>query len=47
MNLLDKSPRFMIIENMQAAAPQQAGGQKLNVLLKIDTFVKDTPGAAL
>jgi Tfp pilus assembly protein PilO len=45
MNLLDKSPRFMIIENMQAAAPQQQGGQALNVSLKIDTFVKDTPGA--
>ena len=27
VNLLDKSPRFMIIENMQAAAPQQQGGQ--------------------
>ena len=45
VNLLDKSPRFMIIENMQAAAPQQQGGQALNVSLKIDTFVKDTPGA--
>jgi Tfp pilus assembly protein PilO len=45
MNLLDKSARFMIIENMQAAAPQQQGGQALTVSLKIDTFVKDTPGA--
>jgi len=45
MNLLDKSPRFMIIENMQAAAPQQQAGQALNVSLKIDTFVKDAPGA--
>ena len=41
VNLLDKSPRFLIIENMQAAAPQQQGGQKLNVTLKIDTFVKE------
>ena len=23
VNLVDKSPRFMIIENLQAAAPQQ------------------------
>jgi Tfp pilus assembly protein PilO len=46
VNLLDKSPRFIIIENMQAAAPQQQGGQKLNVTLKIDTFVKETPVAS-
>jgi Tfp pilus assembly protein PilO len=45
VNLVDKSPRFMIIENMQAAAPQQQGGQALNVTLKIDTFVKGA-GAA-
>jgi type IV pilus assembly protein PilO len=47
INLLDKSPRFMIIESLQAAAPQQQGGQSLNVTLKIDTFVKEAPGAAL
>jgi len=40
VNLLDKSPRFMVIENLQAAAPQQQGGQALNVTLKIDTFVR-------
>jgi hypothetical protein len=40
INLLDKSPHFMVIENMQAAAPQQQGGQALNVTLKIDTFVR-------
>jgi type IV pilus assembly protein PilO len=44
VNLLDKSPRFMIIESLQAAAPQQQGGQALNVALKIDTFVKSAPG---
>ena len=44
VNLVDKSPRFMIIENMQAAAPQQQGGQALNVTLKIDTFVKGAAG---
>ena len=42
INLLDKSPHFIIIENMQAAAPQQQGGQALNVTLKIDTFVRGT-----
>jgi Tfp pilus assembly protein PilO len=42
VNLLDKSERFMIIEDMQASAPQQQGGQALNVTLKIDTFVKET-----
>jgi type IV pilus assembly protein PilO len=44
MNLVDKSPRFMIIENLQASAPQQQGGQALNVTLKIDTFVKGVAG---
>ncbi len=47
VNLLDKSPRFMIIENMQAAAPQQQGGQALNVTLKIDTFVKGAGDTAI
>jgi type IV pilus assembly protein PilO len=40
INLIDKSSRFMVIESMQAAAPQQQGGQALNVTLKIDTFVR-------
>ncbi len=47
VNLLDKSPRFMIIESMQAAAPQQQGGQSLNVTLKIDTFVKGIAGKTI
>ena len=45
VNLLDKSPRFLIIESMQAS-PQQ-NSQTLNVTLKLDTFVKETPGATL
>lgn len=45
VNLLDKSPRFIIIENMQASAPQQQGGNALNVSLKIDAFVKEKPAA--
>ena len=43
VNLLDKSPRFLIIENMQAA-PQQTG-QNLNVSFKLDTFVRIVPGS--
>lgn len=43
VSLLDKSPRFLIIENL-TASPQQ-GGQVLNVSLRLDTFVKETPGA--
>lgn len=44
MNLLDRSPRFLIIESL-VASPQQ-GGQTYNVTLKLDTFVKEAPGAA-
>lgn len=56
VNLLDKSPRFMIIENLQAAAPQAQAAVRgmaaappdaLNVTLKIDTFVRAAAGAAL
>ena len=53
VNLLDRSPRFLIIENMVASAPQGQAGQaaaqpdRLNVTLKIDTFVRDESGAGL
>jgi type IV pilus assembly protein PilO len=54
VNLLDKSSRFLIIESMTASAPQQheQGGkgpvdQNLTVVLKIDAFIKDAPGAGL
>jgi Tfp pilus assembly protein PilO len=43
VNLLDKSPRFLIIESMQAA-PQQ-NSQLLTVSVKLDAFVKEPPGA--
>lgn len=43
VSLLDRSPRFLIIESL-SVAPQQ-GGQMLNVNLKLDTFVKEAPGA--
>ena len=39
VNLLDKSDRLLIIESLNAS-PQQ-GGNRLNVLLKLDTFVKE------
>lgn len=44
VNLLDKSKRFLIIENM-VASPQQAT-QLLNVSFKLDTFVRESPGSA-
>ncbi len=37
INLVDKSPHFLIIESLNTAAPQQAGAA-LNVQLKVDTF---------
>ena len=44
VNLLDKSPRFLIIESL-AATPVQ-GGATLNVTFKLDTFVRELPGSA-
>jgi len=47
VNLLDKSPRFLIIESMQASPEQNS--QMINVTLKLDAFVKEAalpgPGA--
>jgi type IV pilus assembly protein PilO len=43
LNLLDRSPRFLIIESL-GAAPQQSGqqaGARLNVSLKLDAFVRE------
>ena len=45
VNLLDKSPRFLIIESMHANTVQN--GQKVNVSFKIDTFAKDNSKAGL
>ena len=39
VNMLDKSPRFLIIDSMQAS-PQSNGA--LNVNLRLDTFVRQT-----
>jgi len=45
VNLLDKSPQFLIIESM-VASPQQSG-QLLNVNLRLDMFVKEEAGPGL
>jgi Tfp pilus assembly protein PilO len=36
VNLMDKSPRFLLIENMHVAPVQN--GQKVNITFKVDTF---------
>jgi type IV pilus assembly protein PilO len=52
MNLLEKSPRFLIIDSMNLNAPQQQNGpqtaaqQNLNVSVKLLTFVRHEPGDA-
>ena len=43
INLLDRSPRFFVIENMQTAGVQN--GKTVSVTLKIDCFVRSEPGA--
>ena len=45
VNLVDKSPLFLIIENMQLSPAQS--GQNLNVTIKLLTFYRDQPGASL
>src|ERR1035438_5988450 len=46
VEMVDKSPRFLIIENMTVVSPQQQqAAQLVNVSLKLDTFVREAPGA--
>jgi hypothetical protein len=46
LELLDKSPRLLIVENMTAQPPQaQQSAQIVNVSLTLDAFVRLTPGA--
>jgi hypothetical protein len=45
INMLDRSPRFLIIESMQAAP--QPKGDVLNTNLKLNAFIKDDSGGAL
>jgi Tfp pilus assembly protein PilO len=46
MNLLDKSPRFLIIESLTAAPQQTNTGDALSISIKLDTFVREEPGSA-
>lgn len=43
INLVDKSPHFLIIETLATSAPQQ-NGAPLNVQIKIDTFTNREGG---
>jgi hypothetical protein len=43
VNLIDKSDRLLVVESLNAT-PQQ-GGAKLNVMLKLDTFVTEDSSA--
>jgi type IV pilus assembly protein PilO len=45
VNLLDRSPRFLIIESMQVSP--QPKGDILNTNLKLHVFIKDDAGGAL
>jgi Tfp pilus assembly protein PilO len=42
LNLVDRSPRFLIIESL-TATPLQTG-DKLNVVVKVDTFIQQRAG---
>ena len=44
VNLLDRSPRFLIIESLQVAP--QPKGDILSVTVKLNAFVRDMPGGA-
>ena len=41
VELVDKSPKFLILDSLQAAAPQTQGGKVLNVTMKIKLFVRN------
>jgi type IV pilus assembly protein PilO len=49
VELLDKSPRFLIIETLSLVAPQQQQaqqtGQTVSVTVKLDAWVRAAPGA--
>jgi Tfp pilus assembly protein PilO len=45
VNLLDRSPRFLIIESLTAAPQQTNAGDVLSVSIKLDTFVREEPGS--
>jgi type IV pilus assembly protein PilO len=43
VNRIDRSPRFLIIDNLSAAPQQQSG--VLNVSIRFHVFVKENPGS--
>lgn len=45
VNLLDRSPRFLIIESLMAAPQQSNAGDLLSVTIKLDTFVREQPAS--
>jgi Tfp pilus assembly protein PilO len=45
INLLDRSPRFLIIESLMASPQQTNGVDILSVTIKLDTFVREQPGS--
>jgi hypothetical protein len=45
VNLIDRSPRFLLVESMQAAP--QPKGDILTVNIKLNAFIKDDTGGAL
>src|ERR1700733_11239217 len=45
VNLIDRSPRFLIIESLQIASPPK--GEIYSVTIKMNAFVRDMPGGAL
>lgn len=45
VNLLDRSPKFIIIESLQIAAPPK--GEIYSVTFKLNTFVREIPGSLL
>jgi hypothetical protein len=47
VNLLDKSPRFLIIESLMAAPQQSNAGDLLSVTIKLDTFVREESGSPI
>ncbi len=42
VNLLDRSPRFILIESLQIAAPPK--GEIYSVTFKLNAFIRDVPG---
>jgi hypothetical protein len=46
VEMVDKSSRFLIIEQMNLSSPQQQAGQKVTVAIKLDAFTRQSGEAA-